>query len=125
MAVEAKAGIVSSDHAVFLGRNIDADDLADATRLTLFDQRIKHGEFHLALQHAAAHQPKIELQTVSSKICPIRTDTSPLSPNLSRQPPVKRDKARVLSDGHNFSAGISSGREIELIRLVDQLCDSL
>jgi len=35
-------------------------DFADAARLTLFDQSIKHGEFHLALQHATTHQPKVE-----------------------------------------------------------------
>ena len=40
------------------------------------------------------------------------------------QSPIQSDKARVLSNSLNFSAGIASSREIELIGLVDQLRDS-
>ena len=44
--------------------------LRDAQLLALFDQGIKHGEFHLALQHAAAHQPKVQFNAFRHNTAP-------------------------------------------------------
>src|ERR1035441_3597956 len=121
---ETEAGIVPGNHAVFLGRDIDTHDLADATRLALFDQSIKHGEFHLALHHATAHQPKVELHCLIRYLPDQDRHQTVVSKSVS-QPPVKCDKGWVLGNGLDFTARIPPGCEIELIGLVDQLCDSL
>ena len=122
-AAETQAGVVRGNHTVLLGGDIHTHDSADAPLLALFDEGIKHGEFHLALQHTAAHKPKVQLDCLV-KDPPDQNRHKAVVAEFVGQAPIKRDKCRVARDGRDFRARISPGGEIKLIGLVDQLYDA-
>jgi len=60
-ASETEVGIVPGNYAVLFGRDVNAHDLTYPAGPALFGEGIEHGEFHFAVQHSAAHKPKIQL----------------------------------------------------------------
>src|SRR5271163_871531 len=62
--LKAQCGIKVRYHAVLRGGQIVSHDTFDPSAPSSFSNGIEHGHLHVALQHAAAHEPKIHVQRI-------------------------------------------------------------
>src|SRR4051794_36181526 len=60
-SLEAKRLVVLLDHPVLHGRHVVADQGRDAPTTGDGDERVEHRELERTLEHAAAHEPRLDV----------------------------------------------------------------
>ena len=63
--VETQQLVVVFHHGVFRRPVIIPDNVFHTACVSIFDQRVEHGEFHVAFQDPAAHQPEVHMQLIT------------------------------------------------------------
>src|SRR6266702_3357066 len=126
---EPHARVVLPHHRILRCRNVFAEDPPHPPSLRLPHQQVHHRLFHLPPQHPATHQPRIDHQVVSG--CPQHSasprrpgDDYPNHPVVAvdiPQPELHRHRGTILHQPHHLRLRPAPRRQIELIRLVDEL----
>ena len=112
-------------HHVVLGRaEVNPPDFDDANAACPFDKRIQHRQLHLSLQNAAAHDPQVHVQDARLNSSDDHRDQPVVAEHVGEST-VQSDVVRVDGDLFDLRVGVASGGQVELVGLVDELCDPL
>jgi hypothetical protein len=122
---EPQAGIELADHVVLGGRNVVGNEGAHASLFRRLDRDIHRFEFELPAEHAAAHDPVLDLERIV--IIRRRAQDHRADKTVVAQPIEKAELqgqgAGIIHDLRDLFTRIAAGGGVELVGLVEELDD--